>query len=146
MEAWLVVQVMVADVDVMFVAVTAVNNMGATPVVVKVKSPELVVTPDEFAETTEKWYVVPGVRPEIGTTWYIANVLLRADCEPYAAVVPYFTCDEVGWSLVQRMLAVVSVTGHAPSLLSTGGAVSVVAKVKFTDVVDPAKPLTDVTA
>ena len=46
------VQVRVAELDVMFVAVTAVNNMGALLVVVNVKFPETVVAPDEFVDIT----------------------------------------------------------------------------------------------
>ena len=41
---------MVAEVDVIPVAVTAVNNRGAVPVVLKVKFPETVEAPDEFVD------------------------------------------------------------------------------------------------
>jgi hypothetical protein len=50
-EGSFVVQVMVAEVDVIAVAVTA-EIVGATEVVVKVKLPEVAETLEPFAETT----------------------------------------------------------------------------------------------
>ena len=69
LEDWLVVHVMVAEVDVMFVAVTAENTKGAVPDVVKLKFGEVDVTPDELVDTTWKLYVVPVVRPVSDTAW-----------------------------------------------------------------------------
>jgi hypothetical protein len=60
-EFWSVVQVMVAPVLVIPLAVTA--EMAGGGVVVKVKLPEVVVPPEPFVETRSKLYMVPGVRP-----------------------------------------------------------------------------------
>ena len=49
-----VVQVMMAEVDVILVAVTALKVIGAAPVVVKVESADVVVTPEEFVVDTMK--------------------------------------------------------------------------------------------
>ena len=67
-----VVHVMVADVDVIAVAVTLLTTVagcdGAVPVVLKVKLAEVDETPDPLVYTTCKLYVVPGMRPVSGTT------------------------------------------------------------------------------
>ncbi len=53
-EVWSVVQVMVADVEVMLVAVTAEITGGGAAVVANVKLPDVAEVPALFAETTAK--------------------------------------------------------------------------------------------
>jgi hypothetical protein len=57
-----VVQVTVADVEVMAVTVTALIT-GVPANVTNVEFGELADVPAEFAETTSKLYVVPADRP-----------------------------------------------------------------------------------
>ena len=75
------VQVIVAEVEVIAVAVTE-EITGATAVVVKVKLPEVADRLELLAETTSKSYVVPAVRPVSVTECEVTSVLLSADCEP----------------------------------------------------------------
>ena len=75
------VQLMVADVAVMAVAVTA-EITGATAVVVKVAFGEVVDTLELLVETTSKSYSVPGVKPVIVTECEVTCALFSADCEP----------------------------------------------------------------
>lgn len=60
-----VVQVMVAELDVIVVAVTA-ETTGGTFTVVKVKFPEVDVPLALLVDATSKLYNVPGVRPDSG--------------------------------------------------------------------------------
>jgi hypothetical protein len=66
-----VVQLMVAEVDVIPVTVTAAAEMtnGAVPDVVNVKFSEVAVPPAPVVDTMEKLYLVPGVSPDSGTAW-----------------------------------------------------------------------------
>ena len=75
------VQVMVAEVDVIAVAVTA-EITGATAVVVKVALGEVVDTFALLAETTSKSYSVPCVKPVIVTECEVTSAPLSGDCEP----------------------------------------------------------------
>jgi len=59
-------------------------------------------------------------------------------------VVPYFTCELEGWSVVQVMTADVLVTLPEATELITGAATGV-EKVKFADVAGPAESV-DMTA
>ena len=72
----------VADVEVIAVAVTAEITGGAEPVVVKVAFGEVADTFVLLAETTSKSYSVPGVKPVIVTECEVTSVLFSADCEP----------------------------------------------------------------
>ena len=75
------VQVIVAAVEVIAVAVTA-EMTGATAVVVKVALGEVVDRLELLVETTSKSYSVPGVVPVIVTECEVTSVLFSADCEP----------------------------------------------------------------
>ena len=75
------VQVMVADVVVIAVAVTA--EMAGAGVVVKVALGEVAVKLLELlVETTSKLYSVPWVKPVIVTECAVTCALFSADCEP----------------------------------------------------------------
>jgi hypothetical protein len=76
-----VVQVMVAPVVVIAVAVTA-EMVGATAVVVKVALGEVVDRLELLVETTLKSYSVPGVKPVFVTECEVTSALLSVDCEP----------------------------------------------------------------
>ena len=75
------VQVMVADVVVIPVAVTA-EITGATAVVVKVALGEVDDKLEPLVETTSKSYSVPCVKPVIVTECEVTSVLFSVDCEP----------------------------------------------------------------
>ena len=75
------VQVMVAEVDVIAVAVTA-EITGATAVVVKVALAEVADRLELLAENTSKLYNVPAVKPVIVTECEVTSVLFSVDCEP----------------------------------------------------------------
>ena len=75
------VQVMVADVEVIPVDATA-EIAGATAVVVKVALGEVVVMLKLLVETTSKLYSVPWVKPVIVTECEVTSALFSADCEP----------------------------------------------------------------
>jgi hypothetical protein len=62
LEGSVVVQVMVAELAVTEVAVTA-ETTGGTFTVVKVKLADVLVPPGLLVETASKSYVVPGVKP-----------------------------------------------------------------------------------
>ena len=72
------VQVMVAAVEVIAVAVTA-EITGATAVVVKVALGEVVDRLELLVETTSKSYSVPCVRPLIVTECEVTSVLFSVD-------------------------------------------------------------------
>jgi hypothetical protein len=56
------------------------------------------------------------------------------DCDPYAVVVPYATCELEAWSVVHVIVAVVEVIPVAVTALITGGGPPAsVAKVAFGD-------------
>ena len=74
------VQVMVADVVVIAVAVTA--EMVGAAVVVKVALAEVADRLELLAETTSKLYSVPAVKPVIVTECEVTSVLFSVDCEP----------------------------------------------------------------
>jgi hypothetical protein len=61
LEAWSVVQVITADVEVIPVACTP--EIAGGGVVVKVAFGDVVDAVDAFTEVTSKSYCVPGVRP-----------------------------------------------------------------------------------
>jgi hypothetical protein len=64
----------------------------------------------------------------------VTSVLTSADCDPYAVVVPYETCELEGWSVVHVIVAVVEVIPVAVTPLITGGGPPArVAKVEFAD-------------
>jgi hypothetical protein len=73
-----VVQVMVAEVDVIAVAVTA-EITGPTAVVVKVALGEVADRLELLAENTSKLYSVPAVKPVIVTECEVTSVLLSVD-------------------------------------------------------------------
>ena len=75
------VQVMVAPVVVIAVAVTA-EITGATAVVVKVAFAEVADRLELLVETTLKSYSVPCVKPVIVTECEVTGVLFKADCDP----------------------------------------------------------------
>ena len=75
------VQVMVADVVVIAVAVTA-EITGATAVVVKVALGEVDDRLELLVETTSKSYSVPCVKPVMVTECEVTSVLFKADCDP----------------------------------------------------------------
>ena len=76
------VQVMVADVEVIPVDATA-EIAGGTAVVVKVALGEVAVRLLELlVETTSKLYSVPAVKPVIVTECEVTCALFSADCEP----------------------------------------------------------------
>jgi hypothetical protein len=64
----------------------------------------------------------------------VTSVPTSADCEPYAVVVPYATCELEAWSVVHVMVAVVEVTPVAVTAVMTGGGVAEVENVKLPDV------------
>ena len=86
-DGWSVVQVIVAEVEVIAVDVTA-EMTGATAVVANVALGEVAVRLELFVETTSKLYVVPGISPVSVTECAVTSVLTRGDCEPYEVVVP----------------------------------------------------------
>ena len=75
------VQVIVAAVEVIAVAVTA-EITGATAVVVKVALGEVDDKLELLAENTSKSYSVPCVKPVIVTECEVTSVLFSVDCEP----------------------------------------------------------------
>ncbi len=77
----------VAVVFVIPVAVTA-EITGAAAVVVKVALDDVDDWLELLAEATSKSYSVSEVKPVIVTECEVTSVLFRADCEPYAVVVP----------------------------------------------------------
>jgi hypothetical protein len=64
---------------------------------------------------------------------------------PYATLVPKFTSEVAGWSVVQEMVAVVVVAALTITLEITG-ATAVVAKLEPADVDDPPELLAEVTS
>ena len=79
-------------------------------------------------------YVVDAVRPVSVTECEVTSVLLSVDKDPYAVVVPYFTCVLDAWSVVQLMAADVEVMLAAVTALNTGAGSAMVANVKFVEV------------
>ena len=75
------VQVMVADVLVIAVAVTA-EITGPTAVVLKVALGEVADRLELLAENTSKSYSVPGVKLVIVTECEVTSALFSVDCEP----------------------------------------------------------------
>jgi hypothetical protein len=115
------------------VVVTFVITGGVklTEVVRKLELPDVADNEAEFAETTSKSYVVPSVRPVNVTEWLVTIVESNVEFDPYAVVVPKFTCDEEAWSVVHVIVAEVLVMLLTSTFEITGGptgAVPVVVK------------------
>ena len=73
---------MVAEVELIPVAVIPEITGGAGVVVVKVTFVEVVDRLEVLAETTSKLYVVAGVKPVRVTECEVNGLLFSADCEP----------------------------------------------------------------
>jgi hypothetical protein len=85
-----VVQVTVTEVCETPVVATLeiTGGVDACAVVVNAELLEVVDTALEFAETTSKSYVVPGVSPVSVTEWLVTRVEFRVEADPYPVVVP----------------------------------------------------------
>jgi hypothetical protein len=62
----------------------------------------------------------------------VTSAPAKVDCEPYAVVVPYDTCELEAWSVVQVIVAEAGVIPVAVTAVITGAGVEVV-NVKFAD-------------
>jgi hypothetical protein len=59
----------------------------------------------------------------------VTNVLTSVDCDPYAVVVPYETCELEAWSVVHVIVAVVELMPVDVTAEITGAGAAGVAKV-----------------
>jgi hypothetical protein len=76
----------------------------------------------------------------------VTRVLTSADCDPYAVVVPYETCELDAWSVVHVIVAVVALMPVAVTAEMTRAEATEVAKVLLLDVAPAPPPLVDNTA
>jgi hypothetical protein len=147
LEAWSVVHVIVAAVELIPVAVTPEMTGGGSGVlVVKVKFADVAVVPYPFVDRTSKSYAVEGVSPISITECDVTSVPASVDCDPYAVVVPYATCELETWSVVHVIVAVVELTPVAVTAVMIGAGAADVENVKLVDVAVAPPPLVDNTS
>ena len=89
-------------------------------------------------------YRVPGIRPVSRTVWNVSSAELAVEKPPYAVVMPYWTSDVEGWSVVQVMVAVVDVMDVAVTAVISGGTgLPTVVNVKLPEVASVPEELED---
>ncbi len=95
---------------------------------------DVAAAPPPLVDNTSKSYAVEALSPVSVTECDVTRVLTSGDCEPYAVVVPYATCELDAWSVVHVIVAVVEVIPVAVTALMTGGGPPArVAKVELAD-------------